>query len=60
MKKEHHIWCNLFYAPAENCKMCEGLNKYYRMGKLTPDELLKTHFPSVVVGGATNIKADKD
>ena len=47
-KTEHHIWCNYFMRPREGCKLCERLYKEYPTGKMTPNELLKRHFPNVI------------
>ena len=51
--KEHHIWCNFWTGPVETCEMCKRFNKSYPMDGLTPDELIKKHFPNVVVREGT-------
>ena len=40
----HHIWCNYFTRPEENCKMCERLREKYPEDR-SPDKMLKKHFP---------------
>ena len=46
--KEHHIWCNYFMKPVEDCKMCEGLREKYPEKDFTLDELMLKHFSSVI------------
>lgn len=57
---EHHIWCNNFMLPAEGCEMCKGLRERYPEGDQTPDELVKKHFPDVVVIPSPNPSLTKD
>jgi len=45
--KEHHIWCNKFMGPREDCKMCQDLFQRYPYSGMTPDEMLAKYFPSV-------------
>ena len=47
-RTEHHIWCNFFMRDPKTCKMCDRLYEEYPMDGLTPDELLKKHFPNVI------------
>lgn len=42
--KEHHIWCNFFMNPVEDCWMCNGLYKTYPMD-VPPEEMMKKYFP---------------
>jgi hypothetical protein len=45
----HHIWCNFFYRPIENCKMCEGLwKKYPYRDALEAGALAQKYFPNAV------------
>lgn len=50
MKKRevHHIWCNWMHKDVNECTMCDRLYKEYPMD-CSPDELIKKHFPDVVV-----------
>ena len=48
--EKHHIWCNFaMFRRVEECKQCKGLFKDYPMEGLTPDELMKKHFPNNVI-----------
>lgn len=51
--KQHHIWCNYWTRPIETCKMCKGLYEKYPMDNKSPDELIKEHFPNVIVREGT-------
>jgi len=55
-EQEHHIWCNFFMRPREECPSCKRLDELYPMDGITPDELLVKHFPKVAV--MNNIKGD--
>lgn len=46
--QEHHIWCNNFMKPRAGCKTCAELFRKYPYEGLSPDELLKKHFPGVI------------
>ena len=43
----HHIWCNYWTRPEEDCKFCVRLRKEYPEDGRTPDEMLKKYFPDV-------------
>ena len=49
--RQHHIWCNFPHRNPDTCKMCERFYRDYPMDGLTPDELLKKHFPDDIKKG---------
>jgi hypothetical protein len=49
--RQHHIWCNFPHTNPDTCKMCERFYRDYPMDDLTPDELLKKHFPNAIKKG---------
>lgn len=51
--ESHHIWCNWFMRPREGCTMCERLYQEYPPEGLTPEELVKKHFPDVIIREGT-------
>ena len=47
---KHHIWCNnATFKKVGDCDMCKSFFKAYPMEGLTPDELIKKHFPGGIV-----------
>ena len=45
-REEHHIWCNNWLGPVEDCKQCKRL--YEQCPYDTPEEaenLMKKYFP---------------
>lgn len=46
--RQHHIWCSHQLSNPDTCKMCDKFYKLYPMNGITPDELLKKHFPDAI------------
>ena len=54
--EEHHIWCNrIGNKPPSECRMCLRLKESYPQD-CSPDELVKRHFPTVIVRTSQNPK----
>ena len=41
----HHIWCNAFGNPSEDCKQCHGMWRRYPYLPENAGALQETHFP---------------
>lgn len=51
VRTEHHIWCNWFMRPVEECSMCEGLWRdypYNNAEEALGGGLMSKHFPNNV------------
>jgi hypothetical protein len=44
----HHVWCNYYIGPVENCSQCKRLDELYPDTSLSPEELQKKHFPDAI------------
>jgi hypothetical protein len=49
--RQHHVWCNFPHTNPDTCKMCDRFYRDYPIEGLTPDKLLKKHFPDVIKKG---------
>ena len=49
----HHPWCNFYWKPRKNCKMCDGPNGLWALYPLedgmTFDDLMTKHFPNNII-----------
>lgn len=52
MTESHHIWCNYQMGDPKDCRQCKRLKERYPED-CSPGELIKKHFPNVVVREGT-------